>query len=42
MCFAKASEGLKSEVYEILDGKAEKGRSPPLWDGEATHHRDHL
>jgi UDP-N-acetylglucosamine 2-epimerase (non-hydrolysing) len=27
---------LKNEVYKILDGKAKKGRIPPLWDGKAS------
>jgi UDP-N-acetylglucosamine 2-epimerase (non-hydrolysing) len=29
-------ERLKSEVYRILDGKAKKGKAPPLWDGKAS------
>jgi UDP-N-acetylglucosamine 2-epimerase (non-hydrolysing) len=29
-------ERLKSEVYKLLDGKAKKGRVPPLWDGKAS------
>jgi UDP-N-acetylglucosamine 2-epimerase (non-hydrolysing) len=29
-------ERLKSEVGNILDGKAKKGRIPPLWDGKAS------
>jgi UDP-N-acetylglucosamine 2-epimerase (non-hydrolysing) len=27
---------LKKEVYNILDGKAKKGRVPSLWDGKAS------
>ena len=29
-------ERLKREVYNILDGKAKKGKVPPLWDGKAS------
>ena len=26
---------LKEEVHKILEGKAKKGKVPPLWDGKA-------
>jgi len=29
-------ERLKGEVYNILNGKAKKGKIPPLWDGKAA------
>jgi UDP-N-acetylglucosamine 2-epimerase (non-hydrolysing) len=29
-------ERLKYEVNNILDGKAKKGKVPPLWDGKAS------